>query len=299
MRGNRLMQGMQGVMSLHQRMVEADHANASRREAEETRAAIATAQASGVLGNGRLATLRDAQKADLLNPNGLFLGALNKRLLFYNGDAPLLTYARTGTGKGRDFVLPNLAHNRDRSLVVIDTKDAENCYASYEHRSKTLGHRCIFLNPFGLLGLLNTRINPLQTLITIVARGEHIDTEADEIAHIVIPQSPKNKDGDWVGKGARRLLAVRMEYLAIFEPELCTLSGLWRFVNSSQADMEVSFAMMATCGLPGLEGKAAALQATAMDAPKQFEAYKSECIDALHSFEPGQEARPSDSSARF
>ena len=84
------------------------------------------------------------------------------------------------------------------------------------------------------------------------------------------------------------MLAVRMEYLAQFEPELCTLSGLWRFVNSSKSDMEMEFAMMATCGLPGLEGKASALSATAMDAPKQFEAWKSDCIEGLHPFEPGK-----------
>src|SRR3546814_1179827 len=102
----------------------------------------------------------------------------------------------------------------------------------------------------------------------IVSRGDQIDTEADEIAHILIPSSAKNKDGDWVGKGARRLLAVRMEYLAHFEPELCALSGLWRFVNSSQDEMEIGFAMMATCGLSGLEGKAESLRATAKDAPK-------------------------------
>src|SRR3546814_5310695 len=98
---------------------------------------IASAQASGVLGNGRLANLHDARSSSLLNPNGLFLGALNQRLLFYNGDAPLLTYARAGTGKGRDFILPNLAHVRNRSLIVIDVKDGENCFASFEHRSQT------------------------------------------------------------------------------------------------------------------------------------------------------------------
>src|SRR3546814_20130853 len=66
------------------------------------------------------------------------------------------------------------------------------------------------------------------------------------------------------------------------------LSGLWRFVNSSQDEMEIGFAMMATCGLSGLEGKAESLRATAKDAPKQFEAYKSDCIEALNPFEPGK-----------
>src|SRR3546814_2036431 len=73
------------------------------------------------------------------------------------------SYARAGTGKGRDFILPNLSHVRNRSLIVIDVKDGENCFASFEHRSQTLGQRCVYLNPFKLLGLLNTRINPLQT----------------------------------------------------------------------------------------------------------------------------------------
>ena len=152
MRSGNFMKGMQGFMALHQRTVEADYAAASRREAERMRLEIASAQASGVLGNGRLANLQDVQASDLLNPDGLFLGALNKHLLFYSGDAPLLTFARTGMGKGRDFILPNLAHVRNRSLIVIDVKDAENCYASFEHRSQTLGHRCIYLNPFDLLG---------------------------------------------------------------------------------------------------------------------------------------------------
>lgn len=279
---------LQTFASVHRGVEERAFADASRREAERTRDAIATAQASGVLGNGRLADLTDANAAHLFDSNGLFLGALHKRLLFYSGDAPLLTYARTGTGKGRDLILPNLAHSRDRSLVVIDVKDGENCYASHKHRTATLGHQCIFLNPFGLLGLPNTRINPLQKLIDIAASGQQIDTEADEIAHILKPPSPSDKNGDWVGKGARRLLAVRMEYLAHFEPELCTLSGVWRFVNASQSDMDMAFAMMATCDRPGIAGRTEALRVTASDAPKQFEAYKSDCIEALHPFEPGK-----------
>src|SRR3546814_8249868 len=79
-----------------------------------------------------------------------------------------------------------------------------------------------------------------------------------------------------------------MEDLTQFEPELCGVSGLERFVNPVQDEMEFGLAMMATCGLAGLEGKAESLRATAKDAPKQFEAYKSDCIEALNPFEPGK-----------
>src|SRR3546814_7429171 len=121
MRGGNFMKGMQGFMALHQRTVEADFAAASRREAERMRIEIASAQASGVLGNGRLANLHDARSSSLLNPNGLFLGALHQRLLFSHGAAPLLTYARAANGTGRPFILPTLPHCRQPPLHVPHT----------------------------------------------------------------------------------------------------------------------------------------------------------------------------------
>ncbi len=163
----------------------------ARQRAAQQEHLMAIAAPSGKLGDGRLASIRDAETRNLLDANGLFLGAQQRRMLFFSGEGHLLTYARTGSGKGRDYVLPNLAHIRDRSLLVVDVKDGENCYASHKHRSETLGQPCIYLNPFGLLGLPNTRINPLQVLVDIVASGGEIDTQPDEIAHILIPPAAK------------------------------------------------------------------------------------------------------------
>ncbi|MBV2147685.1 type IV secretory system conjugative DNA transfer family protein [Sphingobium sp. AS12] len=269
---------------------------ADRREREEESRAyaawqqyvMATAAPSGKLGDGRLATIEDASAAGLLDASGLFLGALDGRALFFAGDGQLLSYARAGSGKGRDWILPNLAHVRDRSLLVVDVKDGENCFASHHHRSETLGQRCIYLNPFGLLGLPDTPINPLQTLVDIVKGGFEIDTQADEIAQILLPPAPKAGGNEWVRKGALRLLATRMEYLAHCEPSSCNLGGLWRFVNAPPEDTELAFSMMETCGIEGIARRAGALRATFMDAPKQFEAYKSDAIEALAPFEPGK-----------
>ncbi|WP_288805593.1 type IV secretory system conjugative DNA transfer family protein [uncultured Novosphingobium sp.] len=270
--------------------------DADRREREEESRAhaayqhylMATAAPSGKYGDGRLASIHDADTAGLLDANGLFLGALDGRALFFAGDGQMLSYARAGSGKGRDWILPNLAHVRDRSLLVVDVKDGENCFASYRHRSETLGQPCIYLNPFGLLGLPNTPINPLQTLTDIVQGGGEIDTQADEIAQILLPPGPKDGGNGWVRKGALRLLATRMEYLAHCEPDQCNLGGLWRFVNASTDDLDRAFMMMETCGIEGIARRAGALRATFVDAPKQFEAYKSEAIEALNPFEPGK-----------
>lgn len=266
---------------------------AQREEEARQRAAwqeyvMAMAAPSGQLGDGRLANLDDLKAVGLFEAGGLFLGAQGGRMLFFNGDGQLLTYARTGSGKGRDLILPNLAHVRDRSLIVVDVKDGENCFASHEHRAGALGQNCIFLNPFGLLGLPNTKINPLHVLVDIVRDGGEIDTQADEMAMILIPPNPREGENSWVRKGAIRLLALRMEYLAYFDPVNCTLGNLWRFVNASDSDFEREFQMMATCGLEGIARRAAALGATYADAPKQFEAYKSDAIEALSSFEIGK-----------
>lgn len=282
------MSGMQGLMALHSRLDQQAYAEASRQRADRTQHQMLTARPSGVFGGGRLGDLNDAAENALFDANGLYIGALDGRLLFFPGDGQLLTYARTGAGKGRDLILPNLAHVRGRSLVIIDVKDGENCYASWHHRSETVGDACVFLNPFGLLGLPNTRVNPLQTLLDVVTSGGEIDTQADEITQILLPNGGSEKDKDWVRRGAQRLLAMRMEYLALFDPGQCNPGGLWRFVNSSDFDLKASFALMETCGVEGIERRAAALSATLKQAPKQFEAYKADAIEALAPFEPGK-----------
>src|SRR3546814_21027329 len=87
MRGGNFMKGMQGFMALHQRTVEADFAAASRREAERIRIGIAYAQASGVLGKGRLATLHAARSSSPLNPNAHLLVAVQQSLLFFKRES--------------------------------------------------------------------------------------------------------------------------------------------------------------------------------------------------------------------
>ncbi|MBI1265693.1 MAG: TraM recognition domain-containing protein [Alphaproteobacteria bacterium] len=288
MNRGRLFSSVQGLLALHARFEQRAYERASRERAENLQTQMRNARPSGVFGRGRLAGLDDAAGADLLDPRGLFLGAMDGRMMFFSGDGHLLTYARTGAGKGRDLVLPNLAHIRNRSVVAIDVKDGELAFASHAHRAEGLGQTCIFLNPFGILGLPNTRVNPLHILIDVMRRGEAIDTQADEIVQILVPPDAHDKSGGWVRRGAIRLLALRMEYLATFDPERCTLEGLWSFVNAGEDDTHLTFRLMAECGREGIARRADALFLTFKDAPKQFEAYRSEAIDALSAFEPGK-----------
>lgn len=246
-----------------------------------------SARPSGQLGDSRVANLKDLSAAGLLDPGGLFFGALEGRLLFFNRDGPILTYRATGGGKGRDLILPNLAHVRGRSLIVIDVKDGENAFASARYRRDHLGHKCIYLNPFGLPGFPNTRVNPLQSLIEIVNAGKRIDTEATDAAQTLIPKSSKSSD-KWVRDGAVRVLTLPMEFNAHFDPDACTLGGLWRFVNSGSSEIEMALAMMKTCGIESIEKRASVVERVMTNAPRQFEAYINEAIEAVTLFEPGK-----------
>lgn len=288
MRGGRFGTGMNFFMSVHRQTLEADHAARARERARAMEDAMRRATPSDALGHGRLATLGDVNASGLFGDDGIFLGGLDGRLLFYRGDAPLMTYARTGSGKGRDLILPNLAHLRDRSLIVCDPKDGENAFVSAAHRRDTLGHKVVFLNPFGINGdgFPNTKINPFNLLVNIVRSGARIDSEASEIAHILIPRPVKASGEEWVRSGALRLTATVLEYLAIFDSENCTPSRLWSFANSSGFDLAAQFAMMETCGVPSIEGRAASFNLVRSDAPKQWEAYKSALADALEPFAP-------------
>ena len=89
-------------MSVHRQTLEADHAARARERARAMEEAMRRATPSDALGHGRLATLADVDASGLFNNDGIFLGGLDGRLLFYRGDAPIMTIARTGAGKGRD-----------------------------------------------------------------------------------------------------------------------------------------------------------------------------------------------------
>ncbi|WP_427792300.1 hypothetical protein [Brevundimonas diminuta] len=88
-------------------------------------------------------------------------------------------------------------------------------------------------------------------------------------------------------KGARRLLSMRMKYLAYEAPHRLRLSELWRFVNASDGQLQAAFADMRGSPREDVAGTAASMLSVMLEAPKQFEAYRSDCIEALAPFSPG------------
>ena len=287
MAGSRLLGTVQGVVSLHRAITDIQHLERAREKAEALETYLPDAEASGVLGDARLADMKDLEAANLFNPNGLFIGAYQGRMIFYSGTDPIVTYMMTGAGKGRSLVMPALAHTRNRTLIVGDFKRGENAHASWSHRSETLGIACIALDPANISKRGNKRLNPFQALVDMAADGLIIDDEADEIVHIAFPLSP-TETTIWPIDGARELSAVVLEFFAYSKPQECCPGGLFRFWNASKASFEKAFKLMTTCGFDNIERVAQTYKAIYEEAPKQFAAYRSAANKTLKAFASGK-----------
>ena len=248
-------------------------------ENRRIRESLENPQASDALGSGRLGNLADAKQEGMLDPNGLFLGRLDGQPLFYNGDMHLLNYGMTRSGKGRDIVLPNLAHVFNRSLVVNDIKDGENAYATADYR-KARGHRVLTINPYGKLGAPSFKLNPFQRIIDKAQRGESVTEDTLQICMSLVPPK-KEKDG-WVAAGAQQILATWLEWSARYRPDRCTLSNMWRFVFK---DFVEDVTAILDCGDDALGGLAVKI-VDFKESSDQWNAYESELTTALWNFRP-------------
>jgi len=283
-----LYQGLQSIQSharaeAHERRIEAAITEAERFRREH----IDHPTVSDTLGRGRLGDRQDAAER-LFDRNGLFLGALDGRPIFYSGDGHMLTYGRTRSGKGRDVILPNLAHVARNSLVVADVKRGENAYSSWEWRSRTLGQRCYALNPWGLYGIPSVSINPLQRLIDKVKLGDRLNIEPMDFALSFVPAG-KDGNGHWTVTGAQQIMALVAEYLARFEPENCYPSHLARYVNASNEEIEARFDRIVACEDEDLAGMAGKFRSIFVSAPKQYEGYRDRMSAAVAPYRSGSE----------
>ncbi|MCA0371408.1 MAG: type IV secretory system conjugative DNA transfer family protein [Proteobacteria bacterium] len=258
----------------------------ARERAFEVDRFLANAEPSDLLGNGRLANYYDLQDANLLSGKGLIIGGWDGEFLTYQGDASLVTFLRAGGGKNINFIFNNLAFVKDRSFVVIDIKDGENAYCTADYRKNVLGQKCIFLNPFELLGFGNTKINPLNALLELQNSGEAIDSEYDDIAEIIIPTPLKKSSNDWVAYGSQQIISWLLNYLVIEDSKNLNVGYLWRFVNSGGLEQANYFSYMKISSDESVATRASLYEDMAKVSPKQWLAYMSEIQKAVSVFKP-------------
>jgi type IV secretion system protein VirD4 len=187
---------------------------------------------SGTFGEAAFATLDECRDAGLMNPNGLYLGLVGGEALFYSGKAHLLTCAPARQGKGIGVVIPNLLHYQG-SVIVTDPK-GELAAVTAAHRRERFGQDVAVFNPWGLHGLPQHRINPLEAVIAIAGDPARQRGLTDEVKAIVMQLYPEPEDtrNQFFREGARAIMRAVLLYLALCAPSRCTLPEMWRIIGN-------------------------------------------------------------------
>lgn len=247
-----------------------------------------TEQTSGIFGAAAFASLEECEKAGLLNPEGLYLGLHSGQPLFFSGKSHQLTAAPARTGKGTDVVSGNLLHYQN-SVLVTDPK-GELAAMTAAHRRERFGHKVAIFNPYGLHGLPQARINPLQELIEIandprLARGLTDEVKRIALALLPEPEDPRNR---YFRDGSRNILRGVNLYLALHASARCTLPEMWRIIANPKRLERTVAAMQASDALGGLLADIGDDLAVQMeDNPEQFGDFRAGAVQALDIYEPG------------
>lgn len=245
-------------------------------------------QTSGVYGTATFATRDECDAAGMDDPNGLYLGMLDDEPLFYNGKAHLLTCAPARTGKGINTVIPNLLHYSG-SVVITDPK-GELAAVTAKHREERFGQKVVVFNPWGLHGLPQHKINPLQEVIRLASdpalqRGLMDEVKSNSLQFLPEPEDQRNRH---FRDGSRGLGDFAQTTLAVHTPELCNLPEVWRMIASPQRlERAVERARQSDALGGALADMADNIAYQMANNPEQFESFRAGAVQALDRYQPG------------
>lgn len=190
-------------------------------------------------GSAREASRGDLEDAGMMGKNsaGLLIGRAgpgwDNQLVRYPGDAHLITFAPTGSGKGVSAVIPNLLDYQG-SVICIDPK-GEN--AAITARRREMGQDVHLLDPWGLAGDETASFNPIDWLDP---DGETFEEDALMLADTLVMDSAN----DHWSKEATALMAGILMHIAASEPEqnqhLLQLNRLLSLPPAEFADLLVA-----------------------------------------------------------
>jgi len=133
------------------------------------------------------------------------------KAVVYDGDAPVITLAPTGSGKGRGALIPNaLIH--DGQLVAVDPK-AELTACCLRQRQR-LGQQVVVLDPFHVATDHSSGLNPLALLDL---PGSAVDSDAEMLAALLAEGHQFAKEPFW-NQTANGLIAGLIAHIATTEP---------------------------------------------------------------------------------
>jgi type IV secretion system protein VirD4 len=132
-------------------------------------------------------------------------------IISYDGDAPLCVIAPTGSGKGRDFLIPLLL-TYTGPLIVIDLKGELSAVTARARLD--MGHDVHILDPFGVTGHVSDRLNPFD-LFTL--DGAQLEPDA-EMLSALFGEGHISREPFW-SDTAGGLISGVIAYIAGCEPQ--------------------------------------------------------------------------------
>ncbi len=174
------------------------------------------------------------------------------------------------------------------SVVVTDPK-GELAAVTAAHRKDRFGQRVVVLNPWGLHGLPQDRINPLENLIALAGdpmlqRG--LTDEIKTIALQILPE-PEDTRNFYFREGSRGIIRPVGLFQALHDPKRCTLPEIWRIIANPNRLARTVDAMCRSEALGGLLAEMGDNLACQMeDNPDQFADFRAGAVQALDIYQP-------------
>ncbi|KZY47221.1 hypothetical protein A3731_30340 [Roseovarius sp. HI0049] len=174
-------------------------------------------------------------------------------------------------------------------MVVTDPK-GELAGMTAAHRRERLGQDVAVFNPWGLHGLQQDRINPLENLIAIAGDPALQRGLTDEVKVIVMQLYPEPEDtrNQYFREGSRGIMRAVLLYLAVCAPKRCTLPEMWRIIANPLRLQRMVDAMRREDVLGGILADLGDDLAHQMeDNPDLFGDFRAGALQHLSIYEPG------------
>lgn len=193
-----------------------------------------------IFGSARWATPRDLKRAGMLERGGLFLGSLQGREFFHNGEGHLVTIGGTGGGKSSGLVVPTLLTLTEGSVIVTDPS-GELAAMTSRHRAE-IGP-VVFLNPFAAtfarqsaLTFDDAGFNPFSILDP---KSPNFISDVNAFARLLMVTDRRESGSYWNDEGAEFLSLMIASIILYDAVDLHNLAFLYRVVRDTPDGMEL------------------------------------------------------------
>ena len=151
----------------------------------------------------------------------------------YDGDAPLLTCASTGAGKGRGVLIPNLG-NYPGPVCAIDVKG--ELFQVTARCRREMHQQVVVLDPFHVVTARSDSLNPLDLLT--LPRSD-IDSDAAMLASLLAVGNEHAREPFW-NNSANGLIAGLIAHITSLPPADRHLGQLLTWLYHDEMDLAIA-----------------------------------------------------------